>query len=181
MLEQDIERVIITAEQIKAKVEELGAQISKDYADKEVVLICLLNGAVVFMVDLARAIKLPLYYDFMSVSSYGSAVSSSGDIRVLKDIRLSIKGRHVIVVEDIIDTGLTLKHIVRMLNEREPASLRVCSLLDKLQCRQECVKVDYTGFVVPDQFIVGYGLDYAQKYRNLPYIGVLKKSVYTCE
>ncbi len=178
MFENDIEKIIVTKEQLEKRVQELGREISNDYHGEELVMIGLLTGAAPFMADLARAVDLPVYYEFMSVSSYGQSSTSSGNIRILKDIQNDIAGRHVLVVEDIVDTGLTLSKILDKLARHNPASLKVCALLDKAPCRKQEIKIDYCGFTVPDEFIVGYGLDYAQKYRNLPFIGVLKKAVY---
>lgn len=179
MFEHDIERILFDESQIKKRVQELGAQITNDYAGKEVTLICLLTGAVPFMADLARAIYLPVTYEFMSVSSYGKQAVSSGNVRIIKDVTSDILGKNVIIVEDIVDTGLTLDYIYRILSERNPANVKICSFLDKRESRKIPVNVDYIGFSVPDEFIVGYGLDYAQKYRNLPYVGVLKKDIYS--
>lgn len=178
MFEKDIEKVLYSADDIKKRIKELAAEIEKDYAGKEIIMVCLLKGAAPFMADLAREINLVVQYDFMSVSSYGNASSTSGNVKITKDLSSDILGKHVIVVEDIVDTGLTLDYILRILGERQPESLRLCALLDKTECRRIDVGIDYKGFEVPDEFIVGYGLDYAQKYRNLPYVGVLKKSVY---
>ncbi len=178
MFEQDIEKIIVSKEDIATRVSELGREITDAYAGQELTMVGLLTGAVTFMADLARAVDLPVYYDFMSVSSYGQGALSSGRINILKDLNHDIAGKHVLVVEDIIDTGQTLAEILIELARRGPASLKVCALLDKEPCRQQHVHIDYCGFSIPDEFAVGYGLDYAQKYRNLPYIGVLKRSLY---
>lgn len=181
MFKDDIEKILFTEEQISVRVKELGKQITHDYADGDVTLICLLNGAATFMTDLARAIALPVYYEFMSVSSYGKQAVSSGNVRIIKDVTKDILKRDVIIVEDIVDTGLTLDYIYRVLQQRGPKSLKVCTFLDKKEARKINVNIDYVGFSVPDEFIVGYGLDYAQKYRNLPYVGILKKNIYNKE
>jgi len=171
---QDIEAVLITEDEIRSKVRELASQIAADYRDKDLVLVGVLKGAVMFMVDLARALELPLEIDFMAVSSYGASTESSGVVRIIKDLDASIEGRDVLIVEDIVDTGLTLRYLKDNLLAREPASLRVCALLNKMKERKADVTIDYVGFVLPDRFVVGYGLDYAENYRNLPFIGVLK-------
>jgi hypoxanthine phosphoribosyltransferase len=177
-LHKDAARVLFTADEIAAKVRELGAQITRDYAGKEVVLVGILKGAVVFLSDLARAIDIPASLDFMSVSSYGHSTTSSGIVRIIKDLDESIEGKHVIVVEDIVDTGLTLKYLRETLAGRGPASLRICAFLDKESRRQVDVKVDYIGFPIPDEFVVGYGLDFAGKYRNHPEVFILKPEAY---
>mgnify|MGYP002509491188 FL=1 len=159
---------------IEARIRELGAQISKDYAGQEIHLICVLKGSCFFTCELAKRITVPVYLDFMSVSSYGSETTSSGIVKIVKDLDSPLKGKNVIVVEDIVDTGHTLSYLMGMLQGREPASLRLCTLLDKPDRRVSEVYVDYIGFTIPDKFIVGYGLDYDQKYRNLPYIGTVE-------
>ena len=166
--------VMISEEEIDKKVRELGARISKDYAGRTVHLVGILRGGAFFMCELAKRITVPVTIDFMSVSSYGSGTVSSGVIKVGKDTDEPIEGKDVIVVEDIVDTGRTLSYLLEMLKGRKPASIALCTLLDKPERRTHEVKVDYTGFQVPDKFVVGYGLDYAQKYRNLPYIGVVE-------
>ena len=178
MLEQDIERVLFTEQELKDRVAELAAQIDRDYAGKEPMLISVLRGSFIFMADLARAIHLPCTVDFMAVSSYGSGTTSSGQVKITKDLSESIEGRDIIVVEDILDSGNTLSYLFQLLQARHPASVRLCTLLDKPSRRTKPVTADYTGFTVEDLFVVGYGLDYAEKYRNLPYIGILKPSVY---
>ena len=174
----DVERVLISAEELAKRTEELGAQITADYDGKEILMIGVLRGAVLFMSDLARAIKIPVAIDFMAVSSYGSGTSSSGVVRILKDLDEDVAGKHVLVVEDIIDSGLTLNYLLDNLKSRKPASIKICTLLNKPERRKVDVKIDYNGFTVPDYFVVGYGLDYAEKYRNLPFIGILKPEVY---
>ena len=178
MLEQDIERVLFTQEALRHRVAELAGEINRDYAGKEPVLISVLRGSFVFMADLVRAITLPCRVDFMAVSSYGSGTSSSGQVKITKDLSDSIEDRHVIVVEDILDSGNTLSYLFQLLQARHPASIRLCTLLDKPSRRTKPIRADYTGFSVDDLFVVGYGLDYAEKYRNLPYIGILKPCVY---
>ncbi len=165
---------LFSEEAIDARIRELGAQISRDYASKELHLICVLKGSSFFTCELAKRITVPVYLDFMSVSSYGSETTSSGVVKIVKDLDSPLKGKDVIVVEDIVDTGHTLSYLMGMLKGREPASLRLCTLLDKPERRVAEVFVDYIGFTIPDKFIVGYGLDYNQKYRNLPYIGTVE-------
>ena len=178
MLEQDIERVLLTEQELKDRVAEIAAQIDKDYAGKEPMLISVLRGSFIFMADLVRAITLPCTVDFMAVSSYGSGTTSSGQVKITKDLSESIEGRDIIVVEDILDSGNTLSYLFQLLQARHPASVRLCTLLDKPSRRTKPVTADYIGFTVEDLFVVGYGLDYAEKYRNLPYIGILKPAVY---
>ncbi len=178
MLEKDIESVLFSEEQLKQRVREIAAEIEKDYAGKEIMLISVLRGSFVFMADLCRAIDLPCTLDFMSVSSYGKGTTSSGQVQITKDLSEDISGRHVIVIEDILDSGNTLSYLLRLLEHRHPASIRLCTLLDKPDRRTKPVQVHYSGFTIPDAFVVGYGLDYAEKYRNLPYIGILKPEVY---
>lgn len=178
MFENDIQEVLFSEEQLKARVAEIARQIEADYADKEIMLISVLRGSFIFMADLCRAIQLPCTLDFMSVSSYGKGTTSSGQVQITKDLSEDITGRHVIVVEDILDSGNTLSYLLKILENRHPASIRLCTLLDKPERRVKPVEVHYTGFSIPDAFVVGYGLDYAERYRNLPYIGVLKPEVY---
>ena len=167
-------RELISERRVNKRIKEIGAQISEEYAGKELHMISVLKGGAFFTCELAKRIDLPVTLDFMSVSSYGDEKSSSGVVKIVKDLDESIEGRHVMVVEDIVDSGRTLSYLMKMLRERKPASLALCTLLDKPSRRTHEVHVDYTGFEVPDVFIVGYGLDYAQKYRNLPYIGVVE-------
>lgn len=174
----DVERILISEEQLAARIKELGEQITADYAGKEILAIGVLRGAVVFMADLTRAIKVPVAIDFMAVSSYGSGTDSSGVVRILKDLDENIEGRHLLIVEDIIDSGLTLTYLLENLKSRKPASIKLCTLLNKPERRKAAVQIDYNGFTVPDYFVVGYGLDFAEKYRNLPFIGILKPEVY---
>ena len=178
MLEQDIERVLFTEQELKDRVAEIAAQIDRDYAGKEPMLISVLRGSFIFMADLVRSITLPCTVDFMAVSSYGAGTTSSGQVKITKDLSESIEGRDIIVVEDILDSGNTLSYLFQLLQARHPASVRLCTLLDKPSRRTKPVTADYTGFTVEDLFVGGYGLDYAEKYRNLPYIGILKPSVY---
>lgn len=177
-MQRDIQEVMFTSEELQRKVKELGAAISRDYKGKELLMIGVLRGAVIFMADLARAIDIPLALDFMAVSSYGASTSTSGVVRILKDLDEDLEGKHVLVVEDIIDSGLTLNYLLELLKSRNPASVKLCTLLSKPERRQVNVEVDYMGFSIPDAFVVGYGLDYAEKYRNLPFIGILKPEVY---
>jgi len=174
----DMAEILVSEEQLAARVSELGAQITADYAGQRLLLLCVLKGAVLFLVDLARHIKLPLEIDFMAVSSYGASTQSSGIVRILKDLESPVEGQHILVVEDIVDSGLTLDYLLRALEARGPASIKVCGLLVKDRARDLSVPIAYAGFTIPDQFVVGYGLDYAERYRNLPYIGVLKPEVY---
>ena len=174
----DVEKVLLSEEQLSQKIAELGEEISNDYQGKEIVAICVLKGAILFMADLARAVKVPMALDFMAVSSYGNGTSTSGTVRILKDLDNSIEGKHVLVVEDIIDSGVTLKYLLKNLKSRKPASIKLCTLLNKPERRRVEVDIDYCGFTVPDYFLVGYGLDYAEKYRNLPFIGILKPAIY---
>ncbi len=176
--EQDIEKILFTEEELKQRVKELGAQITADYQDKEIVLITVLRGSYIFMADLSRAIDRPCIIDFMSVSSYGKGTVSSGQVKIIKDLSENIEGKDVIVVEDILDSGNTLSNLLELLVTRKPASVRLCTLLDKPERRVKDISADYCGFTIPDAFVVGYGLDYAEKYRNLPYVGILKPSVY---
>lgn len=179
MMEQDILEVFFSAEDIDARIGELAAQIDKDYEGKELVLIGVLRGSVIFISDLARKIKNKLVLDFLAVSSYGQATTSSGQVRILKDLSEHIEDKHVIIVEDILDTGNTLSYLSDMLTARQPASIKICTLLDKPSRRTADIAADYVGFTVPDAFVVGYGLDYCEYYRNLPYIGILKPEVYS--
>ena len=181
MLEQDIERVLFPEEALRARVGELAQQINRDLAGKEPVLISVLRGSFIFMADLVRAIELPCRVDFMAVSSYGSGTTSSGQVKITKDLSESIEGRDVLVVEDILDSGNTLSYLLKLLQARRPASIRLCTLLDKPSRRTKPIQADYVGFQVEDLFVVGYGLDYAERYRNLPYIGILKPRVYEGE
>ena len=176
---QDIDEILITEEQIAAAVERMGALISTDYAGRELTLVSVLKGSLPFMADLMRSITIPLKIDLMEVSSYGgTATESSGLVRILKDLSASIADAHVLVVEDIIDTGLTLNYLVRYLRGKSPASLRICTLLDKPARRLVDIPVDYVGFTIEDRFVVGYGLDYGELYRNLRFVGVLRPDVY---
>ncbi|HEY5432089.1 MAG TPA: hypoxanthine phosphoribosyltransferase [Coriobacteriia bacterium] len=174
----DIESVMISDEQIQERVRELGAEISADYEGQTVLLVAVLRGAAIFLADLSRAMTVPVELDFMAVSSYGSSTKSSGVVRILKDLDEQIEGRNVLVVEDILDTGLTLKYLLKNLASRKPASLEVVTLLNKQGKQRVPISCKYSGFSVPDEFVVGYGLDFAERYRNLPYIGVLKPSAY---
>jgi hypoxanthine phosphoribosyltransferase len=172
-LEQAVGEVLIDEPRLQARVRELGREISADYAGRELLLVGVLKGAVFFMADLMRALTVPCEIDFMAISSYGAATDSSGVVRILKDLDINIEGRHVLVVEDIIDSGLTLSYLIRNLEAREPASLEICALLTKPERREIDVPVRYVGFEIPNRFVIGYGLDYGERYRNLPYVGVL--------
>ncbi|HAH78619.1 MAG TPA: hypoxanthine phosphoribosyltransferase [Ruminococcaceae bacterium] len=177
-MEDDIQEVLFSRDRLKEIVQKMGAQISKDYEGKNLLMVSVLKGSVVFLSDLMRAITVPCSIDFMAVSSYGSGVKTSGVVKILKDLDIDLKGYDVLVVEDILDSGLTLSYILELLQGRSPKSIRLCTLFDKPDRRTVPVQADYVGTVVPDKFIVGYGLDYAQKYRNLPFVGVLKPKVY---
>ena len=174
----DIDHVLLSEEQIRDKIGELAARVAADYAGREILLVGVLKGAVLFMSDFARALQIPSQMEFMAVSSYGSATSSSGIVRILKDLDRDITGKHVLVLEDIIDSGLTLSWLLKNLGGREPASLEVCTLLRKPDAVKVEVPVRYIGFDIPNEFVVGYGLDYAERYRDLPYIGTLRPEVY---
>lgn len=167
-------KVLVSEEEVDRRTRELGEQISKDYAGKQLHLICVLKGGVFFMCELAKRITVPVSMDFMSVSSYGDDTKSSGVVKIVKDLDESLEGKEVLIIEDIIDSGRTLSYLMEVLKARKPNSLRLCTLLDKPDRRVKEVTVDYTGFAIPDKFVVGYGLDYAQKYRNLPYVGVVE-------
>lgn len=179
-MKNDIAKILFTEEQLQKRVKEMGEEIARDYADKTPTMVCILKGAVMFYTDLLRNMPIPLTMDFMAVSSYGNATKSSGEVEIRKDLSSSIEGKHVIIVEDIVDSGFTLSYLTRVLASRGAASICLATLLDKPSRRAPGItlKSDYCGFEVGDEFVVGYGLDYAELYRNLPYIGVLKPSVY---
>ena len=178
IFDNDIQEVLFSEEQLKNRVREIAQQITADYQGKEIMLISVLRGSFVFMADLCRAIDLPCTLDFMAVSSYGKGTKSSGQVQITTDLSEDISDRHILVVEDILDSGNTLSYLLKILENRHPASIRLCTLLDKPDRRVKPVEVHYSGFTIPDAFVVGYGLDYAEKYRNLPYIGILKPRVY---
>ena len=178
MMKDDIKKVLLSEEELHTRVSELGAQLSRDYEGKNLLMVSVLKGSVVFMADLMRAISQPAEIDFMVVSSYGSGVKSSGVVKIVKDLDINLQGKDILIVEDILDSGMTLDYIKGMLQDRNPASIRICTLLDKPARRKADLQADYVGFTVPDEFVVGYGLDYDERYRNLPYIGVLKPRVY---
>lgn len=177
-MKEDIEKVLLTEEEIDSKIREIGDKISKDYADKDLMLIGVLKGSVVFMADLLKRITIPCTMDFMAVSSYGASTTTSGVVRILKDLDFEIQGKDILIVEDIIDSGVTLKYLIKYLSSRNPKSLEIACLLNKQERRKADISPKYIGFEVPDYFLVGYGLDFAEKYRNLPYIGILKEEVY---
>jgi hypoxanthine phosphoribosyltransferase len=177
-MQQDIKEVLFTEAQLRSKIKEIGLQVSKDYEGKELMLVGILKGSVPFMADLLKEITIPCTMDFMAVSSYGNSSKTSGVVRILKDLDFEIEDKHVLIVEDIIDSGTTLAYLIEYLKGRKPASLEIACLLNKPERRVVETNAKYTGFVVPDYFLVGYGLDYAEKYRNLPYIGILKEEVY---
>jgi hypoxanthine phosphoribosyltransferase len=179
VIDPDVEEILLSSEQVQARVAELGAQLAVDYAGRDPVLVSVLKGSIIFLADLVRAMPIPLSIDLMEVSSYGASTESSGQVRILKDLSTSIEGREVVVVEDIIDTGLTLNYLLRYLHDKGPASIKICCLLDKPARRLAEIEIDYRGFTIPDRFVIGYGLDYGERYRNLPYIGVLRPSVYS--
>ena len=178
-INNDIESVLFSEEVLKEKVKEIGRQISKDYEGKEVMFVGVLKGCFIFMADLMREVTIPCQMDFMAVSSYGSGTTSSGVVKINKDLNEDISGKHVIFVEDILDSGVTLSYLKKYLMNRNPASVRIATLMDKPARRKADIYADYSGFEVPDAFVVGYGLDYDEKYRNLPYIGVLKPEIYS--
>lgn len=178
MIHPDIQEVFLTEEQIKTRVRELAQQITADYQGQSVVLVAILRGSFVFMADLCREINLPCTIEFMSVSSYGSGTTSTGQVQITKDLSADIEGKHIIVIEDILDSGNTLSYLLNVLKQRSPKSIRLCTLLDKEERRVKPVQVHYSGFKIPDAFVVGYGLDFDEYYRNLPYIGVLKPHIY---
>ena len=179
-MEKDIARVLLTEEQIQKRVSELGAQLAEDYRGKNPTMICILKGSIMFYTDLVRAMPVPLAMDFMAVSSYGNRTKSSGEVEIRKDLSTSIEGKDVVIVEDIVDSGFTLTYLTRMLASRGAKSIKLCTLLDKPSRRAPGItlKADYVGFEIENEFVVGYGLDYAEMYRNLPYVGVLKPEVY---
>lgn len=177
-MHNDIKQVLLSEEQLQEKIKELGQKITEDYQDRNPLVICVLKGAFIFMADLVKQMKMPMEIDFMAVSSYGSSTKSSGVVRIIKDLEVSVEGRDVLIVEDIIDSGLTLSYLIDVLERRNALSVAVVTLLDKPERRTVPLEVEYKGFTLPDEFVVGYGLDYAEKYRNLPYIGVLKPEIY---
>lgn len=177
-MESFIKEVLVNEEDIIKKIKELGQVITEDYKDKDLVVIGILKGAVIFMSELIKNIELPLIIDFMAVSSYGKSTISTGEVRIIKDLDFSVEGKDLLIVEDIIDTGLTLNYLTDILKKRGASSVKICTLLDKPERRSVEVNVDYLGFEIPDEFVVGYGLDYAEQYRNLPYVGALKEEVY---
>ena len=176
-LELGVSEILIDEDRLRSRIVELGEEISADYAGQDLLLIGVLKGAVFFMADLMRTLTIPCEIDFMAISSYGAQTDSSGVVRILKDLDINIEGRHVLVVEDIIDSGLTLSYLMRNLEAREPASLKVCALLTKPDRRESDVPVRYIGFEIPNRFVIGYGLDFAERYRNLPYVGVLDPEI----
>lgn len=178
-MKEDILKVLMTEKELDAKVKELGKRITEDYKGKNLMMVSVLKGSVAFMADLMRAVEIPCEIDFMSVSSYGNGVKTSGVVKIIKDLDINLEGRDLLIVEDILDSGMTLSYIKSILLERKPSSIKICTLLDKPERRQADVYADYVGFQVPDEFVVGYGLDYDEKYRNLPYIGILKPCVYS--
>lgn len=178
-MQNDIREILISEEEIQGKIKELGEVLSKEFADRNPLVICVLKGAFIFMADLVKNITVPLEMDFMAVSSYGASTKSSGVVKIIKDLDQSVEGRDVLIVEDIIDSGLTLSHLIELLRNRGAKSTTVVTLFDKPSGRSVDLEADYTGFVLPDAFVVGYGLDYAEHYRNLPYIGILKPEIYS--
>lgn len=174
----DVENIMISEEQLKSRIGELAAKLDKEYEGKRPLMVAILKGSVMFYADLLRAMTIPVEMDFMAISSYGAGAKSSGEVKLIKDLDRKIEGRDVIIVEDIIDSGYTLSYLKRMLYSRKPASVKICALLDKYARRVVPIEADYKGFDIEDEFVIGYGLDYAERYRNLPYIGILKRSVY---
>jgi hypoxanthine phosphoribosyltransferase len=177
-LREDVDEILVTAQSIQARTRELGRQISQDYAGQDLLLVCVLKGAIAFLADLMRQITIPHEIDFMAISSYGASTESSGVVRILKDLDTNIQGRNVLIVEDIVDTGRTLNYISQNLRTRNPKSLRICTLLNKPSRREIDIPLDYVGFEIPNKFVIGYGLDFAEIYRSLPFIGVLKREKY---
>ncbi|MDO5725799.1 MAG: hypoxanthine phosphoribosyltransferase [Tissierellia bacterium] len=177
-MHKDIEKILLTEEEIKGKAKEMGEKITKDYSSKDLYIICILKGGVFFTADLVRYINLPVNLDFMDVTSYGDQTISTGEVKIVKDLDSSVVGKDVLIVEDIIDTGMTLSYLTKNLKQRGARSVEIATLLDKFERRKNHVDVKYSGFEIPNVFVVGYGLDYAEKYRNLPYIGYLKPEVY---
>ena len=173
-----IGKILYSPEDIAKRVKELGSQISKEYKDKEIILVCILKGSYVFTADLSREIDVPCSVEFMQVSSYADSTVTSGSLRIIKDINVPVDGKHLIIIEDIIDTGITLNNLKKMLSTRNPASLKLCAFLDKPNRRKTDIEADYVGYTVEDNFLVGYGLDYAQKYRNLPFVAILNEEIY---
>lgn len=178
-MHNDIQEVLYSEEVIQQRVQELGAAISRDYQGRNPLVICVLKGAFIFMADLSKNITNPIELDFMAVSSYGNSTRSSGEVRIVKDLDTSVEGRDILIVEDIIDSGLTLSYLIDVLERRNALSVNVVALFDKPGRRTVDLNADYTGFTIPDEFVVGYGLDYAEKYRNLPYVGILKPEIYS--
>lgn len=179
MLHNDIEKILYTEEQIQEKIKELGEVLTREYEGRNPLVICVLKGAFIFMADLVKQLKIPLEIDFMAISSYGQSTKSSGVVKIIKDLDTSVEGRDVLIIEDIIDSGLTLTYLIDVLERRNSLTVTVVTLFDKPESRAAGVEAEYTGFNLPDSFVVGYGLDYAEKYRNLPYIGILKPEVYS--
>lgn len=177
-MEEQISRILYSREELLKRIDELGTEITRDYSGKNLLVLAILKGAVPFMADLIQHIKMPLAYDFMAVSSYGASTHSSGVVRIMKDLERSVEGVHILIVEDIIDTGLTLKYLKENLSARNPESVKVVTLLDKPDRRKVDVVPDYNGFTIPDEFVVGYGLDFNEQFRNLPYVGILKPEAY---
>ncbi len=174
-----IKEVLCTEQQLREKIAELGAAITKDYAGKDLLMVSILKGSVMVMADLMRAVDLPLQIDFMNVSSYGSGTETKGAVKILKDLDVDIKGKNLLIVEDILDSGVTLHNLMNLLRQREPASIEICTLFSKPSRRKVEVEAKYIGFEIPDAFIVGYGLDYDERFRNLPYVGILKEEIYS--
>ena len=175
---RDLKKILITKEEIDKRIRELAADLDRDYAGKRPLMVSVLKGSIMFYTDLLRAMTIPLELDFMVISSYGNKTRSSGEVRMIKDLDRSIEGKHVVLVEDIVDSGYTLSYLKRMLYSRHPQSIKICTLLDKFECREVPLEPDYKGFDIGNEFVVGYGLDYAEMYRNLPEIGVLKEEIY---
>ncbi len=177
--DQAIKEVLASEQQLQDKIAELGAAITRDYAGKDLLMVSILKGSVMVMADLMRAVDLPMAIDFMNVSSYGASTESKGSVKILKDLDVDIKGKDLLIVEDILDSGVTLHNLINLLRQREPASIEICTLFSKPSRRRVEVDAKYIGFIIPDAFIVGYGLDYDEKFRNLPYVGILKEEIYS--
>ena len=177
-MENDVAKILLPQEELAEGIKRLGREISADYEGKELLIICVLKGSFVFAADLMRQITIPCSIDFMAVSSYGAGTTTSGEVKIMLDVDTTLNGKHILIAEDILDSGVTLSYLLNILSKREPASLKVCTLLNKEDRRKTFVPVAYKGFDVPDEFLVGYGLDYAEKYRNLPFVGVLKREIY---
>lgn len=178
-MDEDIKKILVTEQEIRLRIKELASSIRDRYKGKFPLFVCILRGAFMFLADLVREVNIPVSVDFMAISSYGGKTESSGQVKILKDLDTPVEGRHVLIIEDIVDTGLTMDAVTRLLKTRKPKSIAICTLLDKKERRKIKIDVDFYGFEIPNEFVVGYGLDYEEKYRNIPYIGILKEEIYT--